>query len=350
MLARNITATVLYDNNDISGDLRKNLLNIDYTDNLSGYADTVDITLEDREGIWQSAWFPDRGATLTVELESENWHGLEEGSKKLRLGLFEIDQLTTEGYPSEIKIGAVSVPNNNELRAVCRTRSWEKAELKSIAGDVAADAGMELFYDVEHNPVIERAEQTEQSALSFLLQLTSDNGLALKVHENKIVIFDESDYEQQPPKLAIVKPGATFVPTADLLYITDILSYSLEAKVRDVYKSCHVKCQDVKTKAVIEATFTDPQKEDGKTLEIREQVETIAEAEYLAKKRLREKNCEEWTGSISVLGNFNLVAATTVLLVGFGAFDGKYIITQATHSIGRGYQTRTDLRRCLHGY
>lgn len=350
MLARNITAKVLYNNNDISSDLQGNLLNIEYTDNLSGYADTVDITLEDREGIWQSAWFPEMGATLTASLESQNWANMTAGTAVMNLGLFEIDQLTTSGYPSEIKIGAVSVPNNNELRAVCRTRSWEKAELKSIAGDVAADAGMELFYDVEHNPVIERAEQTEQSALSFLLQLTSDNGLALKIHENKIVIFDEADYEAQPPKLAIIKPGATFVPTTDLLYITDILTYSLEAKVRDVYKSCHVKCQDIKTKAVIEATFTDPQKENGKTLEIREQVETIAEAEYLAKKRLRGKNSEEWKGSISVLGNFNLVAATTVLLVGFGAFDGQYIITQATHSIGRGYETRIDLRRCLHGY
>ncbi|MBR4492434.1 MAG: hypothetical protein IKO98_07230, partial [Bacteroidales bacterium] len=93
-----------------------------------------------------------------------------------------------------------------------------------------------------------------------------------------------------------------------------------------------------------------PDKKEGKTLEIKEDVENIAEAERLAKKRLREKNCQEWTGSLTVPGNLNLVAAVTVNITGFGKFDGKYIITRASHSIGNGYQTSIEVRRCLNGY
>lgn len=111
-----------------------------------------------------------------------------------------------------------------------------------------------------------------------------------------------------------------------------------------------MKYQGGKKKAKIETTFTDPNKTKGKTLEVNEQVKSIAEAERLAKKKLREKNCEEFTGSFSFLGNPELLAAVNVQLEGYGAFDGKYIITKATHDIGNGYTTNIDVRRCLNGY
>ncbi len=348
MLARRVTATVLYNKKDISADLASNLLGLSYTDNLSGEADTLDLSLEDKQGIWQNAWFPEKGATLEATLNTLNWETLYSGDNSLKLGQFEIDEIGCRGYPSEVQIRAVSIPNNNKLRGVERTRSWEKAELKTIANDVASGAGMELVYDTEDNPTLERTEQTEQSDLSFLLALTKDHGLALKVTENKVVVFDEAKYEQEEPKITIIKPG-TLVPSEGNV-VTDVLGYSLNNKTRDIYKACHVRYQHGKKKAVIEATFTDPEKKEGKTLEIKEEVANIAEAERLAKKRLREKNCQEWTGSFSVVGNLTLVAAMTVNLSGFGVFDGKYLITRASHSIGSKYETSIDVRRCLNGY
>ena len=352
MQAKRVSATILYDNKDISADLCSHLKGISYTDNISGEADTLDITLEDRQGIWQSDWFPDKGATLDTTLITENWESLSSGADQLKLGLFEIDEISCSGYPSEVQIRSVSVPNDNKLRGVERTRSWEKAELKTILNDVASGADMELVFDTEQNPKIDRAEQTQQSDLSFLLALTRDQGLALKIHDKKIVVFDEAKYEEAEAKLTIVKPRTSFFQEDGQQYILNVLGYSLTNKTRDVYKACHVKYQQSKTKKVVEATFTDPDKKDkpGKTLEIKEQVESVADAERLAKKRLREKNCEEWTGSFTMVGNFLLVAASTVNLKGFGVFDGRYIITRATHSVGSGYQTSIEVRRCLNGY
>lgn len=349
MLAGRVTASVLYDNKDISAELALYLEGLNYTDNLSGEADTLDLTLEDRQGLWQNAWHPDKGATLQATLNTLNWESLYEGNKSLKLGQYEIDELTSSGAPSQVQIRAVSVPDNNTLRGTERSRSWEKAELKTIANDVASGAGMELTFDTEDNPTLERVEQTEQSDLSFLLALTKDRGLALKITENKVVIFDEAKYEQEEPKITIAKPG-TVILDGPGTTITKILSYSLSNRQRDIYKSCHVKYQKSKTKEAIEATFDDPDKKEGKTLEIKEQVESVADAQRLAKKRLREKNREEWTGSITVVGNLNLVAAVTVQLKGFGVYDGKYIITRATHSIGSNYQTSIEIRRCLNGY
>lgn len=350
MMPRQVRAQVLYDNKDISADLAPYMKSISYTDHLSGEADDLTLTLEDRAGLWQGAWMPEKGATLDVSLLRTSWNAPDGLEETLPLGLFAVDEIESRGAPSEADIRATSVPENNELRGVEKTRSWEKAELKVIAGDIATGAGMELVYDAEDNPTLDRAEQTEQSDLSFLMQLCDDQGMALKICRNQIIIFDESKYEEAVPEVAIVKPGTVYLPEEGLTYITAIKGYRFRSRIRDVYRACHVECQKADTKKTIEATFTDPDKTEGKTLQVKEQVDSIAEAERLAKKRLREKNRDEVTGSFDLPGNFRLLASVTVRVVGFGAFDGNYIVETAQHSAGSGYTTSIDIRRCLHGY
>lgn len=330
-----IKAYVYYDNKDISTSIGKYLKSISYTDNMSGAADDLQLTLEDRAGLWQSAWFPEKGAKLRVKLENEKLEVLD-------FGEFELDEITSSSAPSEIQLKAISIPYSNSLREEERTRSWEKAELKTVANDIAIASNLKLFYDTEENPLLERVEQTEQSDLSFLLQLCSDRGLALKISDGKLIIFDEATYEQAEVVLSIAKP---VLGKNSML----IKGYSLTSKLRDIYASCHVKYQEGKGKRLIEATFTAEGK-TGKILQVREQVESIAEADRLAKKRLREKNKDEFTGSFTLVGNFKLVAGIVVALVGFGAFDGRYIITKASHDVGGGYITTVDVRRCLNGY
>ena len=347
--ARRVSAIIKYDNKDISADLMPYVKNISYRDAMSGQADDLQLTLEDRQGLWQSAWMPELGATLDVSLVTENWQDAGTLPQALRLGTFELDEITSTGYPSEAQLKAVSVPFNNTLRGEEHTRSWEKAELKTIANDIATAAGLELFFDTDYNPTIERAEQTEQSGLSFLLALCGDYGLALKISSGQLIIFDEEKYEAADALITIVKPGTIYAAAAEMIYLPAMLGYSFSRKLRDVFAACHVSYQQGKNKAVIEATFTAPGK-TGKTLQIKEQVETVADAERLAKKRLREKNCEEVTGSLTLPGSFYLVGGITVSMLGFGAYDGKYIITEAQHNIGGGYTTGINVRRCLDGY
>lgn len=346
--ARRCLALVKYNGKDISTDLQQYLKSVSYTDNMSGEADDLQLTLEDRAGLWQAAWMPEKGATLDVSVKLTNWQSI--GVQQVRFGLFEIDEITSSGMPSEVQIKAVSVPDDNNLRGTERTRSWEKAELKRIANDIATEAKLTLYYDPKnYNPVIARVEQTEQSDLSFLHKLCADYGLALKICNKQLVIFDEANYEAAEAVVLVPKPKATYTANS-LKVLTMLESYSLRSKVRDVYKACHVKYQSGKKKQKIETTFTDKGKQVGKTLQVNEQVASIADAERLAKIRLREKNSEEVTGSFTFLGNPELAAGINILLQGFGAFDGKYIITKAQHELGNGYTTSIDVRRCLDGY
>lgn len=349
MEARRILTIIKYNNKDISADISKYLKSISYTDNLSGEADDLQITLEDKSGLWQSTWMPEKGALLDAMLQQKYWQTLSALPQSLRLGLFEIDEITSSGYPSEVQIKAVSVPDNNTLRGTERSRSWEKAKLQVIANDIASAAGMSLFWDTEENPVLDRAEQTEQSDLSFLYAICKDKGLALKISDKKIIVFDEAKYEAEKAKITIVKPGTVYKKKSGMKYLFVGTGYSLRTKIRDIYAACRVSYQQGSSKSNIEATYTVAGKK-GKTLQVNEQVESVAEALNLAKKRLREKNKDEVTGSLNMLGNFVLLSGVTVNLLGFGAFDDKYLITRASHDIGSGYTTNIDVRRCLNGY
>ena len=55
--------------------------------------------------------------------------------------------------------------------------------------------------------------------------------------------------------------------------------------------------------------------------------------------------------SLPLAGNLDIVAGVTAKLTGWGAWNGKYIVEQAAHSVGSsGYTTQVKLRKTLEGY
>ena len=71
----------------------------------------------------------------------------------------------------------------------------------------------------------------------------------------------------------------------------------------------------------------------------------------LAEKLLRKHNRYAKTAIFTLPGNPALVAGVTVMLEGWGGWDGKYIVTQAKHTVdGSGYIVQVRLRRVLEGY
>lgn len=338
MKARRATIKCLYEGTDISSDIMGFIKSFSVREVLSGEADSSEITLQDREELWQGDWFPDRGATMDITLQIFNWEELGD-NRELPLGKFEVDEITNGGPPNEAKIKMISIPNDSSLRGVEKTRAWEKTKLSQIIQDVADSAGVESFYDAEDDPIQERAEQSEQTDLSFLQKLCKDAGLALKISDRKIIVFDIAKYEQAEPVMEITKG------------LQNVLSFDCRATIHDVYKACHVKYKHSKKDEMIEYTFTDPKREKGLTLQVNEKVESLAEAEKLAKKKLHEKNLEEYAVNLTMMGNFALLASNTVKLNGFNKYDGKYLITESEHSLdSSGYTTKIELRRVIDGY
>lgn len=337
MKARRARVKCKYDNVDISQDIACFLKSFSVREVLSGEADSAEITLEDREALWRGDWFPERGAIMDITLVISDWEG-EGDNRELPFGKFEVDEITNTGPPNEAKIKLISVPNNTDLRGVERTRAWEKANLSRIVQDVAEGAGMQHFFDTPEDPVIERAEQSEETDLAFLQKLCKDAGLALKVTDKNVVVFDIAKYEAAEPVMTITKGK------------DNIISFDCRTTIHEIYRACHVKYKHGKKDELIEYTFTDSKRTTGRTLEVNEKVVSIEEAEKLAKKKLREKNLDEVAVSLNMVGNFALLASNTVTLAGFHVYDGKYLIMRSSHEIGSGYTTKIELRRVIDGY
>lgn len=339
MTARKTRLKVKIEGKDITKSLANYLESLSYTDNEEDEADDLQLNLEDRHGLWTTDWLAGAGKGLKVEAEIIQ----EEAGRKYALpcGSFEIDNISNSGPPDKVSIKAVSLPANQSLATTEKTRAWENTKLSTIAAEIAKANKMGFFFDSDYNPQYERKEQQATTDIAFLKEISKEAGIKLKITSNKIVMFDASKYEKMKP-VATLKKG-----------VSDILSYRLATNLKDTgYSSCELSYTDSKTKKTINGKFEDPQKRKiKKILKINTKAGTVAEANELAKKSLRDKNEKEITAGLEVVGNTRYIAGATVELKGWGLYDGKYIIQTASHSVGNsGYTTSLSLRKVLKGY
>ena len=217
------------------------------------------------------------------------------------------------------------------LRQTDESKSWEAVLLSKIAKDIAEASGVELFYLTDYDPEIKRAEQGEQSRLSFLQELCDDHGLCLKVADNQLIICEEKSLEDMPAKVSLTWE--------------DITRFDGRATLNEVYAKCEVNFKHDSQDKNYSATATDPTKSEGRTLKINKRVNSQAEAERLAKHKLREKNKEEFSVTLTLPLNLKLLSGVTVDL-DFGFFSGKWIVNESTHTVSdSGSISRIKLHR-----
>ena len=276
---------------------------------------------------------------ISATIVQKNWH---DNGKDVMLscGTFELDSVDASGPPTKITLKGTSIPYTSTMRTARKNRAWENCNLKAIAEQIGQEAGLQVMYLAENNPVYKRKEQVQKSDITFLQKLCKAAGLALKVTIMTVVIYDAAEYD--------AKPAAKTFKYGD----KNIISYKLGTSLTDTaYTSCHVSYTDPDSKETIEYTYTpDSSTGTGQVLEMNEKVRNTEEAKTLAKKRLREKNTQEFTASLKVVGDVSLVAGMTVKLKGFQKFDRKYKVTQAKHSLTGGYTVDLSLKQVLEGY
>lgn len=260
--------------------------------------------------------------------------------KVLDCGVFEIDSVNYTGPPQKLSIKATSIPYKAELRQTKHNKVWENTTLKNMAEKIGKRSNFKVMYLSNSNPVYKRKEQINMTDIAFLKKMCKNAGISLKVTSKTIVLFDAADYEKKK-EVKKIKAGKG-----------NILSYSFSTKTADTaYSSCHVIYTDPDTKKTIEATYKpENANKDGQTLEIKQKVSSAAEAMELARKSLRAKNKGETTAEFTLVGDVDYVAGITVRVYGYGEFNGKYIVEQATHNITGGYKVQIKLRSCLEGY
>lgn len=339
--ARRANVSVKYQGVDISADIAKDLLSFTYTDNASGTADDISITIKDNHKKWLMNWFPEKGDIVAAEIRTINWKS--DGDKgKLPCGTFMVDEPEYSGRPSTLTIKAISIPANSNFLTTPRNKVWREISLKKIGEEISKRYGLKFFFDSTNNPFYKSQEQTDKSDSAFLVELCENEGLAYKVSDNQIIIFDEEKYEKR-------KSVATFIESS-----STVTGYRLVSSYTNTaYAGCNVKYYDAnkgKQIAFLFAVKDDIDPEKDKVYQLNSRVKSEGEARRLAQKTLRKLNKKENRVSLDVVGDTRIVGGCCVDLREFGPFDGKYYVEKATQSIGDGYKTSMELRKVLEGY
>lgn len=330
MLSRRTEVYIEYENKDISADIKPYLLDFSYQDN-EDEADDLQITLEDKKELWQKDWFPERGAKIKAEIITINY---EYEGQRLRLpcGTFEIDDISCSGPPNTVKLKAISIPVSNSVNQETKTRAWEKISFKDIANEIASKNGMGIMIDINNDKFYDRVDQNQESDLAFVKRLCKDMGLVIKVANLNIVIFEDKKYEEKSVVRTITKSEPS------------LKSYEFNINSLSAYKAAKVSYKDPETGDLEEAIVENEiEQNSSKTLQINQRVKNKGEAEELGKKSLQKENKKTRTARFTLAGDIKLVAKQTIRVEGWGKFDGKYLVNNATHKIGTsGYTVDVD--------
>ena len=280
-----------------------------------------------------------KGLRISASILRENYES-DGMDVMLDCGFFELDSISASGPPSEISIKATSIPYVTQIRQEKKSQAWEGYNLSGIAAEIAGRGGMGYMYESANNPYYDRVEQITQSDIAFLQQLCHDAGISLKATNNILVLFDQREFEQKDPILKIKRGDGSYD------------NYSLESgQANSLYTSCRVYYTTPDGSVIegtAEAESSDSDADTEQKLEIYAKVDSADQAKQLAKNYLRLYNKFECTASFSMYGTPEAMSGLTVELEDFGMWDGKYIISTATHRLdSSGYKTDIDLRRVL---
>lgn len=312
------------------------LIHTDHQSSVYGWVDTNLIAGADAENVSSVK----EGFSIQAVIAKDGWGT---NDAVLDCGMFELDSISCSGPPAVVTIKASSLPYTSTIRQTKKTKAWEEYKLSGIVKEMASKNNMNYMFLSEADPEYERVEQYDKSDIAFLSDLCHKAGLSLKATNNIIVVFDQKSYEAKASAITIKKGDHSY------------MKWKLRSGSADTqYDSCRVSYTTPKGKkiqGVAKVADYNAKSKNNQQLEITAKVDSVAEAKALAEKYLRLHNKYEKTASFTLPGNANLVAGVTVTLEGFGAWNGKFIISRAVHSIsGSGYTTEITLRSVLGGY
>lgn len=333
---RTATLKLLYNNKDISADIAEHVLDVTHDDNASGKADDLQVTLEDREDLWKTGWYPKKGAELKCEFICKEWPA--GGDTVYSAGLFTIDEIESNGPPDTITIKAPSSAVTTSLRREKKNRPWEAVTLEQIGRTLVQGSGMQLYYEVDEPVQFERVDQRDESDLAFLKRVCESRGVNCKVAVGKVIIYSAKKYDAMPSVLSLGKGDGC------------LRTWRFSDKSSDLYRACQVSYWDPDKKQEAVYMFEPPEAPaSGQVLKINERVESLSAAMDRAGTELRKKNKSECTGELSCWGLPTAKSGLNMTVFGFGKFNGLYAIDKSTHkeSKNEGYTTSLSVRKVL---
>lgn len=328
--ARRALINVNYEHVNITDEVAGSVKTLTYTDVASGESDALSLSLQDRGKKWMGSWAPQKGDHISATAIFQDWDG-EGDSWSIYCGSFEVDDISMSGPPSACTIGAVSIPRSTAFNEEERTKNWEEVTVKEIADEIAARAGISLYYEADEIP-IKSMEQDKQTDCKFLYAVCEKYGLAMKIFAEKIVIFDEAVYE-------------TAAPVANLSY-EDFAKYNYKSTLEGTYTGAKIAYSDPGTGEDHIVTVGG----GDRIKEINEEADSAADAQKKAVAALNNANKNDTKFSGTLKARRELIASRCISISDFGVPDGVYYLDKVVTKISGGGASQQSIEAHRVGY
>lgn len=309
--------TIIYNQKDVSRDISPYILEIQYTDKVTGESDTLEISIEDTDHRWQNDWYPEKGDTLQLIIRT--------GSYQLNCGSFECDESASSFSRDGDKfvIRGLAAGIKKRLRTKTSYAHQDKS-LREIANTVGSAMGLKLIGSVP-DIRINRVNQYRETNLQFLNRLGAEYGCIFSIRGDSLVFMYYKDLEGRAASFSLLK--------------SDLISGDMRDTTHKTYTGARVRHHDPYRKQTI-SYFSRPDDQspaDGSVddLEVHAKVDNEQQAEAKGKYALSKSNTQGVTGDIVLPGNLLFVSGNNFQLNGAGKLSGIYHILEATHTINR---------------
>lgn len=317
---------LIYREVDISSELDPMTTSVTYTDKLHGEADEIEVTVQDKDGLWRGAWCPETGDIM------ELW--ISRGGAWIYAGRFEMDEPQTEiGRGGDtMTMRGVAAPVTKALRTE-KTVEYEDKSVEDIAGEIAGRNELSLTGSF-NTTRWRRKTQRRMRDLEFLVQMGEDTDHYVSVRGDEVQMHKVDDIDGAAPAIIVS------------VNHPDFISFSGKIKTSDTYSSAKASHLHDEEKRLVEAEETDTRVKTGDTLRLVERVEDEAQAQLMAKSHLHQKNRHRRSGTLTLSARPDLVAGSVVELdATFGKWAGRYVANSSAHTQSRApYPTKLDLK------
>ena len=310
---------------NITADISSMMTEFTYSDKDEEFSDELQVTLADRARQWQGPWLPTRGDTVTAQIGYQ-------GEQMLDCGSLQVDELELTGPPDTFHLKCIAAGVTQSIRTK-RSASYEGLTLLDVANQVAQRQGLTVVrapqnVDLKFNHITQKHE----TDLHFLHRLATAHNYDFSIRGNQLIFYSRTALEQMPSVTTLLR--------------TQTKSFEFKTKTDQIYKTATTTYQSPDLKALIGAQYQDTNAPTGDDNHVITRTENPQQAQLKADSALHQKNKDETTGRIETEGMVLLVAGVNITIVGFGNFDGTYLITSSRHRLERssGYTTEIEAR------
>lgn len=179
-IQRSPAYNISVDGNNITNLVNKRLISLTLTDNRGFEADTIDLLLDDADGLLQ---LPRKGASVRVAIGWTDTGTVDKGS-------YVVDELEHSGAPDQLSIRARSADLREGL-STKRDQSWHETTLGTVVGDIAARNDLQISISQTLAEVdVEHLDQTNESDMNLLSRLAEWHGATATVKDGRLLFIN----------------------------------------------------------------------------------------------------------------------------------------------------------------